>query len=167
MVGSFLVHGVEPEPQQYTFDLTESSTWPEKRSYDRELVEKCVGILQQCDIAYAHNGERFDMRWLRTVCLKYRIEMPKLKLIDPAAIAWKKYQLGRNSLGAVANFLELPEQKMPVSEEVWRRALLDNSKGDWKTLRERCESDVRLLNAVASAVTHDVGMIDYSGSAFR
>ena len=166
MVGSFLIHGDGPA-KQFTFDLTESSTWPTRRSDDRELVEKCVGILQQCDVAYAHNGERFDMRWLRTACLKYGMSMPAIKLIDPAAIAWKKYRLGRNSLGAVANFLALGEQKMPVSEEVWRRALLDDSKDDWATLRARCESDVRLLNAIASAVTRDVGMIDYQGSAFR
>ena len=164
MVASMLVHGVGPEPQFFTFDLTQSTTWPNKRSNDRELVEKVVSVLAQCDIAYAHNGERFDIRWLRTACLKYGFELPHRKLIDPCQVAWKKYRLGSNSLSAVANFLELDEEKMPVSQEVWRRALLDNSAADWKTLRERCESDVRLLNAVAARVSKDVGMVNYDGS---
>jgi RNase H-like protein len=164
MVASLLIHGLGPEPQFYTFDLRDFSTWPEKRSVDVGLVERVVGLLGQCEIAYAHNGERFDMRWLRSVCLKYGMAMPDIKLVDPCQVAWRKYRLDSNSLSSVANFLELDEEKMPVSQEVWRRALLDNSQADWDTLRQRCESDVRLLNAVASRVTKDIGMIDYTGS---
>ncbi|MGH7262173.1 MAG: hypothetical protein ACREI9_16140, partial [Nitrospiraceae bacterium] len=102
------------------------------------------------------------------VALKYGLEMPRLKLVDPCMIAWKKYLLGRNSLEAVADFLELSEnkgkEKLHISPDVWRHALMDNDDAAWALLVDRCESDVDLLNEVAARVTGDIGMVDYSGS---
>lgn len=168
MVASFLIHGGPEGAKHTTLTLRQYKAWKDgRRSDDREMVEDIFRILSPCHIAYAHNGDRFDMRWLRTVALKYGLAMPRLKLIDPCAIAWKKYVLGRNSLEVVADFLELDQKgkaKMHVSPETWRRALMDDSDADWKILAERCESDVDLLNEVASRVTGDVGLVDYQGS---
>ncbi len=174
MVASFLIHGGAEGPVKRTLTLRDFKAWRGgSRSDDREMAEAIFAILRPCHIAYAHNGERFDVRWLRTVALKYGLEMPKLKLVDPCSLAWKKYILGRNSLEAVADFLGLsdkkdangrPLEKLHISPDVWRHALMDNSDAAWGALVERCESDVELLNAVASRVTGDVGLVDYSGS---
>lgn len=171
MVASIMLHTGGPQPEFYTFDLTETETWKQgKRSCDKELAAKTLAVLDRAHILYAHNGDGFDVRWLRSLSLKYGLPFNEKKLIDPARIAWAKYAIGRNSLGALSNFLfpDNPElRKMPVPEEVWRRAILDGDVASWQTLRTRCESDVRLLNAVAGRVTRDVGMIDFRGSAFR
>jgi uncharacterized protein YprB with RNaseH-like and TPR domain len=167
LVGSFLIFSGN-KVETKTITLREFTPWMEgRRSDDREFVAAIFEILKQGHVAYAHNGEFFDMRWLRTVALKYQLEMPKLRLIDPAQIAWKNYRIGRNSLEAIADFLELPYQKYHLSPEVWRNALLDDDDDAWRELTVRCESDVLLLNSVAGAVTRDAGMIDYSGSARR
>lgn len=165
LVGSFLIHGDNDGPKIRTFTLRDYAPWKEgRRSDDEELAREIFSLLEDCHIAYAHNGERFDVRWLRSVALKYELQMPKLKLIDPCQIAWNKYRIGRNSLEALADYLELPYGKMHVSPEVWRKALMDDDDESWNTLKERCESDVYLLNAVASRVTGDVGMVDFKGS---
>jgi len=164
LVGSFLFHG-EGDPVKKTLLLRDFGAWKAgRRSDDREMVAAVFELLKGAHIAFAHNGERFDVRWLRTVALKYGLDMPKLKLVDPCQIAWKKYRLGRNSLEAIADFLELDQSKMHVSPETWRRALLNDDEESWKILAARCESDVSLLNEVASAVVGDVGMIDFQGS---
>ena len=164
MVASFLFHGDGPSTKR-TITLREFPAWKAgRRSDDREMVEEVFRLLKGNHIAYAHNGEYFDIRWLRTVALKYGLDMPKLKLIDPAAIGRQKYLLGRNSLEAMADFLELPQQKYHIPPQVWRAALLNDDDGAWRELVVRCESDVDILNAVASAVTKDVGMVDYQGS---
>jgi hypothetical protein len=101
------------------------------------------------------------------LALKADVEFRTRKLIDPCQIAWRNYSLSNNSLGTITNFLfpDEPElRKMPVPEEVWRRALLDNDKEAWATLRARCESDVKILAAVAGRVMGDVGMVDTRGS---
>jgi uncharacterized protein YprB with RNaseH-like and TPR domain len=148
--------------------LRDFQPWQEgRRSEDREMAAAIFDILKPCHIAYAHNGDRFDIKWLRTVALKYQLEMPRLKLVDPCSIAWKKYLLGRNSLEAVADFLGLEQkglEKMHISPDVWRRALMDNDDSAWNDLILRCQSDVDLLNEVAARVSGDVGMVDFSGS---
>lgn len=166
MVGSFLIfNGRKVETK--TLTLRDYKPWEEgRRTDDSELVRDIFSILEQCHIGYAHNGEFFDIRWLRTVALKYGLKMPKIRLVDPAQVARQKYRLGRNSLEAIADFLELPYQKYHLSPEVWRKALLDANQEAWTELKVRCESDVLLLNAVAGAVTGDVGMIDFKGSGW-
>ena len=168
LVASFLIHGGETGPVKKTFALRNYDSWKRGiRSDDSELVQDIFSTLKTGQIAYAHNGEFFDIRWLRTVALKYGFEMPRLKLIDPAQIARKKYLVGRNSLESMADFIGTPRgvQKMHITPDIWRSALLDNDQAAWELLIARCESDVELLNYVASAVTGDVGMVDFGGSS--
>lgn len=168
MVGSILVYDGSEEPRQHTFDLRETEAWKRgERSNDSELAARIMRVLSDCHILIAHNGLKFDIPYLNSVALKY--DMPRLntKLVDPVQIARQKYRLGSNALSSLASFLELPESKMPVSADTWRRALLDANEESWDTLRARCESDVRLLAMVAGRVMGDVGMIDNKGSAFR
>lgn len=173
LVASFLIFNGNTVERK-TLKLRDYDAWKRgERSNDKEFVEDIFKVLEKGHIGYAHNGEFFDVKWLRTVALKYDLQMPKLRLIDPAQIAWTKYRIGRNSLEAIADFLGLeaqdragqPLMKMHLSPDVWRHALLDDDDKAWKELVERCESDVELLNAVAGAVTRDMGMIDYKGSA--
>jgi uncharacterized protein YprB with RNaseH-like and TPR domain len=168
LVASFLFHGFPQGPFKRTLTLRDYSPWKAgHRSNDREMAIEVAKLLEPCHVAIVHNGERFDVRWLRSIALKYGITMPKLRLVDPCQIAWKKYALGRNSLEAVADFLGLADkgkQKLHISPDVWRRALMDDSNADWDLLKERCESDVDLLNEVAAKVTGDAGLIDYQGS---
>lgn len=165
LVASFLIHGGPEGPKRITLKHRDTAAWKAgKRSDDHEMAEEVFRILGNGAIAYAHNGDRFDVPWLRTVALKYGLQMPRLKLVDPCQIAWKKYRLGRNSLEAVANFLQLKQSKLHLSPETWREALMDDDDAAWDLLVERCISDVDLLNAVAGRVTGDVGMIDFQGS---
>jgi hypothetical protein len=166
MVGSITTFGPNGT-ESVTFDLTESPSWPDRRSDDSDLALKIMDVLDEAHVWIAHNGERFDVRWLRTLALKADVEFRTRKLIDPCQIAWRNYSLSNNSLGTITNFLfpDNPElRKMPVPEEVWRRALLDNDKSAWATLRARCESDVKILAAVAGRVMGDVGLVDTKGS---
>ena len=165
LVACFLIHGGPEGPKRFTLKHRDSAAWKSgKRSEDREIAEEVFRILGSCHIGYAHNGDRFDVPWLRTVALKYGLQMPRLKLVDPCQIAWKKYRIGRNSLEAVADFLQLEQSKLHISPEVWRSALMDDDTDAWQMLVARCESDVDLLNEVASKVTGDVGLVDYQGS---
>lgn len=168
LVASFLVHGGPEGPKRITLKHRDSAAWKAgKRSDDQEIAEDVFRIINgngSGAIAYAHNGDRFDIPWLRTVALKYGLQMPRIKLVDPCAIAWKRYRIGRNSLEAVADFLQLEQSKFHISPEVWRGALMDDADECWDLLVKRCVSDVDLLNEVASRVTGDIGMIDYQGS---
>lgn len=165
MQGDFLEYGHTAVPRRTSVSLRDFKPWKEgRRSDDSAMVKACIDILNRNHLAYAHNGQNFDIRWLRTVAMKHQIPFPQIKLIDPAQVAWQKYRLGRNSLEAIADFLELPYEKYHIAPNVWRKALMDDDDEMWKELAYRCSTDVDLLNAVAGAVTGDVGMIDFKGS---
>ena len=170
LVYSRLLHGGPKGPEKLTLTARDFAPWKKGiRSNDRDFVADVIEDLYQGNLIYAHNGERFDVRWLRTVALRYGFDMPKTKLVDPCAIAWRKYLVGRNSLEALADFLRprfpnLAWDKMHVPVDIWRQALMDNDDESWKMLIKRCESDVEVLNSVASCVSGDVGMIDNIGS---
>lgn len=165
LVASGLIHGAPTGPESFTLRLRDYPAWKAGvRSNDEDLVKALFDLLRPCHIGYAHNGEYFDVRWLRTVALKYGLAMPRLKLVDPAALARQKYLLGRNSLEALGDFLQIPHQKLHLSPDVWRHALMDDEPEAWAQLVKRCESDVLMLNAIAGKVTGDVGMVDFTGS---
>jgi hypothetical protein len=169
LVASFMIHGGDGGTKRITLKHRDSKAWRSgRRSDDREMAEEVFKIFTPGCIAYAHNGDRFDVKWLRTVALRYELQMPRIKLIDPCAIAWKRYRLGRNSLEALADFLKISDdeagQKVHLSPDVWREALMDDDDAAWADLVKRCESDVLILNKIASKVTGDVGLIDYQGS---
>jgi len=163
LVFSMLIHR-GGTPEWYNYDITQSTTWPQERDNDRELAVKALSAIAECDIVYAHNGEGFDIKWLRTLAALYEVPFNERKLVDPCRVAYKKYALQSNSLENMAQFFKLKEQKMPVAKEVWRRAVLRNSPEDWQILRTRCQSDVSVLNELASRISGDVGIIDRQGS---
>jgi DNA polymerase III epsilon subunit-like protein len=148
-----------------TYKLRDYEPWQKGiRSDDSELTRDIIAALEPAHIIYAHNGARFDIPWLRSIALKYGLDWREKKLIDPCAVAWRKYRIGRNSLSALADFLEVGEEKVHVPTDIWRKCLMDDDEEAWAFLQERCESDVRILNAVSGKITRDVGMINTWGS---
>lgn len=166
MCACILVHG-DGKPKLYQFDLTQYPSWPDKRSDDSRLVADVLSILEECSILYAHNGNKFDIPYLNASALKYGLPPLLRKLVDPVQIARNKFRLGSNALGAIGAFLGIEEKKLGIPADVWKEALLDNKDTSWKLLRERCKSDVIMLNEVSRRVAPFVGMLDFRGSAYK
>ena len=119
---------------------------------DSDITRQLIDRLNNFSVLIAHNGIRFDVPMLNTRALAAGIRglSPGIKHIDPCKIAWRHLNMQRNSLDAIAAFLQLDEGKYHIGPEVWVRAALDRDKQAMKTLVERCESDVRVLEDVAS-----------------
>ena len=49
--------------------------WGLKEQCDKKLVEKFIKVLDKADEIVAHNGDRFDIKWIRTRALYHGIEM--------------------------------------------------------------------------------------------
>jgi DNA polymerase III epsilon subunit-like protein len=181
MQGTILVHGNDPlaqgkdcedadqahRPTLYEFSLRDYPSWPEKRSDDSYLVADILSVLEDCQILYAHNGNKFDIPYLNASALKYGMPPLIRKLVDPVQVARNKFRLGSNALAAIGSFLGVQEEKLNIPADVWKTALLDNNPESWELLKARCLSDVLLLNEVARRVAPFVGMVDYRGSAYR
>ena len=72
-----------------------------------------IKIANTADELVAHNGDKFDIKKLRTRCIYHRIPMfPKYQSLDTLKKAKDNFSFISNSLNAIANYLGLGS-KMP------------------------------------------------------
>jgi uncharacterized protein YprB with RNaseH-like and TPR domain len=139
--------------------------WDTRRSNDREIVKYLNGLVRDHDIVVAHNGSRFDLPFLRTRAMRWRLAPLKdVKNVDPLSIAWRKFRLRSNSLGAVADHLGIEDKKTPLDLSVWAAAMLDGCKKSMNKIVAHCEADIKVLSAVLPHVKPFIKIFDDRGS---
>lgn len=125
------------DPERFANDPTD----------DTYVIGILLSLIEKADCVIAHNGDKFDLRMLRTRA----IELGFKPFVEPASIdtlkiARKEFMFLSNSLGYLAKTLGVDEQKgqAPSWEDVW--------KSDPDVIREcarYCRQDIRTLREVA------------------
>lgn len=104
-------------------------------------------VLSEADCVVAHNGDGFDMKYLKTRMLKCGLPaLPPITSIDTYKIAKQQFLFNANRLDYVGKFLGLGGKK-PTPHGLW----LDVLRGDRKAIRTMVEynkRDVTLLEGV-------------------
>lgn len=151
-----------------TLRADEYPTWKSGKSNDKALVEATIKELKKYDILVAHNGQYFDKAFLNAKCLQYGIRPSArwIKFIDPVLIARRHLKLGRNSLAAVIDFLDIPVHKTRLELKLWQRASLDGDRKAMDTIVEHCVKDVQSLDLVYDKVRVLVDKVDNKGSSY-
>ena len=96
-------------------------SWKLNRTNEKEFIADVLTALDEYDILIAHNGNRFDKKYLNAKAIQYGLR-PTLrfkKLIDPCGLAWRHLALGRNSLAALIDYLQIPVKKTPIELHKW------------------------------------------------
>lgn len=115
---------------------------------DRFLIEQFVEVLNESDLIIAHNGDRFDIKWLKTRALYHRIPMlPNYKQFDTLKVAKSKLYLNSNRLDYIAKFLGY-EGKNKTSIDLWTDIMFKKCPKAMETMLEYCDEDVRQLEKV-------------------
>ena len=117
---------------------------------DSEVVKAVFKWLTKHDPEFLvwHYGDFFDGPYLNSRGAALNLgRLPLSRTVDTWKLARYNLKLGRSSLASIAEHLGLKEQKMAVEKRVWQRAAYGSTK-DMNTLVSRCESDVRVLEAV-------------------
>ena len=129
-----------------------NTKWQSIRSNDKDVVAAIVKELIEYDIWIAHNGNRFDVPFLRTRLAKWGLEsLPAKKLIDPVFLARNKLKMSYNSLESLAKFLGV-NSKTEVSGDQWLQAALDGSTKAMNYIVEHCIQDVLVLEKVVRSL---------------
>ena len=85
------------EDEKETYALT----WDSKQD-DKKMLIEFIKIANQADELIGHNGDKFDLAWIRTRCLFHKIDMfPKYTTIDTLKIS----TIYENSLSTNVIFL--------------------------------------------------------------
>jgi uncharacterized protein YprB with RNaseH-like and TPR domain len=124
-----------------------SLTWDNKQS-DKKMLETFIPIMNAADECVAHNGDSFDIKWVRTRCIKHGIPMtPSITSIDTFLLAKKGFRFNSNSLDYISRFLSVGKKK-ETTFSLWKEILLNNDKTSLRTMVDYCKQDTALLEGV-------------------
>jgi DNA polymerase elongation subunit (family B) len=132
----------ENDPRVYTFH------W-DNNQCDKAMLAKFVKVAEQADELVAHNGDRFDIRWLRTRCLFHRIPcMPDFVSIDTLKLARAGFNFNSNKLDYIGGYLGVGRKMDAVGIEAWKTVILKNDRKALSHMVAYCQQDVELLQRV-------------------
>lgn len=118
-----------------------------QRGDDLRVVERLCNLVEEADIIIAHNGDKFDLKWLKGRALKYGLPpLNFVKTVDTLKVARKNFKLMSNRLDYIAKYLGT-EGKMSTKSGLW----LDVLNGDVSAIKDMLEynkQDVTVLETV-------------------
>ncbi len=121
---------------------------------DSSLVSELWHLLDECDIAVAHNGQAFDIKKINARFAIHGLKPPSpFKIIDTKLVAKRRFAFTSNKLEYLAEKLNKKYKKQTHKEfpgfELWKECLAGNSKA-WKVMREYNQYDVLALEELWS-----------------
>lgn len=148
-------------------DHVNSKDWKRGvRGNDKELVKQINQLIRTHDVIVAHNGTKFDLPFLRTRALRWGLRpLMEPKIVDPLWIAWRKWKLRSNRLGAISDYLGIPDRKTPLDMSTWADAMLNGTKKSMDLIVTHCVADVKVLSGVLKHVKPFIKVLDDRGSA--
>jgi len=124
-----------------------SLTWDNKQD-DKKLLKQFIEVANEADELVGHNGDRFDLPWIRTRCLFHNIPVfPDYTTIDTLKHARSKFKFNSNKLDYIAKFLGLG-QKLKTGYDLWKKVVLDKDKQALEDMVTYCKHDVDLLEQI-------------------
>lgn len=122
-------------------------TWDDKQD-DRKMLLEFVKVANEATELVGHNGDRFDLKWIRTRCLYHGIPMfPKYVTIDTLKAARSQFLFNSNRLDYIASYLGIGK-KIETGFDLWRDILLKNDQRAMAKMVKYCKHDVVILQEV-------------------
>lgn len=142
-----------------------SLNWDSKQN-DKTMLEKFVEVANTATELVGHNGDKFDLAWIRTRCLFHNISMfPTYTTIDTLKIARSKFKFNSNRLNYIADFLGIG-QKIKTEFGLWKDILLNKDKKAMEDMIKYCKKDVILLEKVFKALNTHIEAKSHYGVLF-
>lgn len=128
-------------------DKIYSLKWDENQC-DKQMLIDFIQQANQADELIAHNGDRFDIKWIRTRCIFHRIPMfPQYKTLDTLKKAKNGFNFNSNKLDYIAQFLGVGAKVKHSGFDMWKKVM----KNDPEAMDEMvnyCEGDIIVLEDV-------------------
>lgn len=127
--------------------ITHSLNWDSKQN-DKKMLQEFIKVANEADELVGHNGDKFDLSWVRTRCLFHRLEMfPTYTTIDTLKVARSKFKFNSNKLNYIAQYLGIGE-KIHTEYNLWKDIVLNKDKVAMDKMIKYCKMDVILLEKV-------------------
>jgi len=114
---------------------------------DRAVTIKLHEVMSQADAWVAHNGDNFDIRWVRTRAIYHGLPpLPPVVQLDTKKMAKRYFNFNSNRLVYLAEYLKVGK-KLKTDFDLWKDCIRGDVKALDKMLRYN-QRDVRLLPLV-------------------
>lgn len=114
-------------------------------SNDKELCIKLKEELEKQDVLVSYYGLGFDLNFLNSRLMHYRLEPLKMKFhIDMYQVIKKFAALHSRRLESVSKFLGI-KGKGGLEPELWVKAAYDGDKEAIAKIKQHCKADVEVL----------------------
>jgi len=114
---------------------------------DKYVIEKFQEVINQADLAVAHNGDKFDMKFFNSRLLKHGLNPILVKTYDTLKGAKRFFSFHSNRLGEIAKYLGV-SKKTRTEMSWWDDILFKNCKKSLKLMEDYCKQDVVVLEDV-------------------
>jgi len=142
-----------------------SLNWDAKQS-DKKMLEQFIKIANTADEIVGHNGDKFDLSWVRTRCLFHRIPMfPTYITIDTLKISRSKFKFNSNRLDYIAKYLGMGK-KIKTEFSLWKDIFLNKDKIAMAKMIKYCKMDVILLEKVYKQLATHISPKTHFGVIF-
>lgn len=140
-------------------------TW-NKNQDDKAMLEEFIKIANQADELVGHNGDKFDLAWIRTRCLFHQIDMfPNYVTIDTLKVARSKFRFNSNRLDYIAKYLGIGH-KIKTDFNLWKKILLNKDQKALDYMVKYCKMDVSLLEKVHKKLSVHIAAKSHYGVIF-
>ena len=101
-------------------------TW-DKDMCDKQMLVEFISVANKADEMIAHNGDRFDIKWIRTRCIFHRVSMfPQYKTLDTLKKAKFGFLFNSNKLDYIAQYLGVGAKVKHSGFDMWKEVMKGN-----------------------------------------
>jgi len=134
-----------------------------KKQCDKQLLIDFVKIMNEADECIAHNGDRFDIKKIRTRCIYHRIPMiPKYRSLDTLKKAKSGFVFNSNRLDYIAKFFGVGAKLQHEGFPMWVKCM-QGDKQALKDMIEYCEMDIIVLEDVFTVMQNYIKNNTHAG----
>jgi hypothetical protein len=115
---------------------------------DLEIAKSAHKLMSEADIIVAHNGDRFDIKWLNYIFLKHGLDpVPPFKTVDTLSVAKGNFLFTSNKLDFISQRLGVGSKVKHEGFGLWVKCMAGDNDA-WKRMEKYNKGDVVVLEGV-------------------
>lgn len=123
--------------------------WGLKKQCDKKLLKKFIKVLDKADEIVAHNGDRFDIKWIRARAAYHNLIMrPDYRSIDTLKLCKRYFNLPAYTLKHIAEYFELTHKLESGGLKNWIDVIVHKDKDALDNMLYYCDGDIITLEEV-------------------
>jgi len=120
----------------------------DKDQCDKQMIYEFIKVLDKADEVVAHNGDRFDEKWIRKRAIYHRLPMrPNYRSLDTLKKAKAHFGFDSNRLDDLGDYLGVG-RKLENEKGLWDKVVQFNNRKALQKMVDYCDVDVILLEDV-------------------